>query len=68
MTDQPIPDADEADAQEQAEEVGPGETAPSEDANPPEIPEGVEVPLDASEADVIEQSLEVPLDEDEDYR
>jgi hypothetical protein len=60
MAEAPIPDADEADALEQAEPVEPHED------NAPEIRVRT-IPLDASEADVIEQSIEVPFD-DEDER
>jgi hypothetical protein len=60
MPDEPIPDADEADAQEQTEEVAP--------AGPPTTLAAaghLELPVDASEADALEQLMEVPVDDDE---
>ena len=60
MPDEPIPDADEADAQEQTEEV-----APAEPLTTPVTGGHLEVPVDASEADVLEQLMEVPVDDDE---
>src|SRR5258708_10343402 len=59
MTDQSIPDADAADAQEQAEEV---DTQPEPSS---EAPRRLAIPVDADEADVTEQAMEVPLNDDE---
>lgn len=56
MAETPIPDADEADALEQAEAIEPDED------DGPEIRVST-IPLDAPEADVIEQSIEVPVDD-----
>ena len=60
MSDEPIPDADDADAQEQTEEV-----APTARQTPLAGADQLDAPLDASEADVIEQLLEVPVDDEE---
>jgi hypothetical protein len=51
---EPLEDAPEADALEQAQTVGQGERRLAPDA-------GIEVP----EADAIEQAIEVPFDEEE---
>jgi hypothetical protein len=60
MADAAIPEADQADVQEQAEEVEPAAPAGRlADAG------HLDRPLDADEADVIEQRLEVPLDDEE---
>ena len=59
MTDQSIPDADDADAQEQAEEIEPDHEPSSE------APRNLAIPVDADEGDAIEQAMEVPLDDDE---
>jgi hypothetical protein len=64
VPDQAIPEADEADTQEQTEEVALDDAVV--DDEPPRLARRATggIPLEAPEADVLEQSIEVPIDED----
>jgi hypothetical protein len=59
-------EAPEADAAEQLLPAHPGADE-DEEAQPDELPELAELPLEADPADAVEQAVVVPVDEDE-YR
>ena len=65
MSSTPLPDADDADLQEQGEEIGPQGALADEDA--PAVPHlSHALPVDADEADVLDQEIEVPDDDGHD--